>query len=114
MTISAIIMLVGFQLRQIGFALMEKEGAMMAKLPDGWVFITKAERMCIGLEEHELVMCKNCKHNDPFGCHKFGVIVSDNFYCAYGEKTGGTTDGCESRTKAETTARTDPGMAAQG
>ena len=70
----------------IGSVLMGKEGAMMAKLPDGWVFITKAERMAIGLEEHELIMCKNCKHNDEFGCHKLGMIVSESWFCADGER----------------------------
>jgi hypothetical protein len=86
MNISAIILLAGFKPCQIGSVPMEKEGAMMAKLPDGWVFITKAERMAIGLEEHELIMCKNCKHNDEFGCHKLGMIVSESWFCADGER----------------------------
>lgn len=58
----------------------------MAKLPDGWVFIPKpVKRTTIVIEKHELVMCKNCKHNDEFGCHKLGMIVSDSWFCADGK-----------------------------
>ena len=34
----------------------------------------------------EIVRCKDCKYNNPVGCDKHNVIVSDSFFCAYGER----------------------------
>ena len=34
----------------------------------------------------EVVRCKDCKYNNPFGCDTHNVIVSDSFFCAYGER----------------------------
>ena len=36
--------------------------------------------------KQELVRCNDCKHNSPFGCKKHNVIVSDDFFCADGER----------------------------
>jgi len=66
----------------------------MAKLPDGWVFIPKqVKRTTIDIEQHELVMCRNCKHRDPedHKCdhhwHAYSPLpVDDDFWCGYGEK----------------------------
>ena len=66
----------------------------MAKLPDGWVFIPKhVKRTTINIEQHELVMCRNCVHRDPedHKCdhhwHAYSPLpVDDDFWCAYGEK----------------------------
>ena len=68
----------------------------MAKLPDGWVFIPKPVKgTTIDIEQHELVMCRNCKHRDPedhkcdcgqlerVGC---AFSVDDDYFCAYGER----------------------------
>ena len=38
------------------------------------------------LNASELVRCKDCKHNNPFGCDKHNVIVSDIYFCADGER----------------------------
>ena len=65
----------------------------MAKFPDGHVFIYKPKRTKIEIEEHKLVMCRNCKHRDPedHKCdhhwHAYSPLpVDDDFWCAYGEK----------------------------
>ena len=34
----------------------------------------------------EIIMCKDCKYNNPFGCDKHNVIVSDDYFCADGEQ----------------------------
>ena len=34
----------------------------------------------------DIVRCKDCKHNNPFGCDKHNVIVSDIYFCADGER----------------------------
>ena len=65
----------------------------MAKFPDGHVFIYKPKRTKIEIEEHELVMCRNCKHRVPedHKCdhhwHAYSPLaVDDEFWCGYGEK----------------------------
>ena len=75
-----------------------KERTMiMAKLPDGWIFIPRTkDAVTIEVEERELVMCRNCKHVLPNGfCHKHSKKVTDEFYCADGEgrETGGREQG---------------------
>ena len=35
----------------------------------------------------ELIRCKNCKHNNPFGCDKLRIIVGDDWFCADGERS---------------------------
>lgn len=65
----------------------------MAKLPDGHVFIYKPKRTKIEIEEHELVMCRNCKHRDPED-HKcdcghdiqWQLPRADDWFCADGER----------------------------
>lgn len=68
----------------------------MAKLPDGHVFIYKPKRTKIEIEEHELVMCRNCKHRDPEDrkCDSGHAIQwqlprPDNWFCADGERQEG-------------------------
>ena len=67
----------------------------MAKLPDGHVFIYKQKLTKIEIEERELVMCRNCKHQDPdrfndgsnrYVCRKGHGWKPDEWYCADGER----------------------------
>lgn len=73
---------------------------MMARLPDGWVFITKIsgpkvnDGKCyadVSVDERELVMCKNCRYydcEDQF-CTVYGMMLSHtdgNWFCADGER----------------------------
>ena len=37
-------------------------------------------------KQPEIIRCKDCKYNNPFGCDKHGMIVSDNYFCADGVK----------------------------
>ena len=36
--------------------------------------------------DDDIVRCKDCKHNNPFGCDKHNIIVSDIYFCADGER----------------------------
>lgn len=68
-------------------------GAAM-KLPDGFVFVTTSlDGMKIGLEERELVMCRNCRHYEAetmgtgIGwCNELAIAQDGEFWCAKGEK----------------------------
>ena len=64
------------------------------KLPDGFVLVTTyPDRMKIGFDERELVMCRNCKHYEAdwkgtgIGwCNALWVAQGDEFWCAKGER----------------------------
>lgn len=70
----------------------------MARLPDGWVFITHIGEpevkdgkivVSIDVDKKKLVMCKHCKYRwDPIGCQMYseGMSTSDDWYCADGEE----------------------------
>ena len=73
------------------------------KLPDGWIFTTKAKGATIKIEEKELIRCKNCKYFEydtvakvdgvPIivgheMCKRWGngCKTSENGYCFLAEK----------------------------
>ena len=75
----------------------------MARMPDGFVFITNVSGpkvkdgqayADVGVEERELVMCKNCKWWDKDQttdgingfCPNTGCCEEPDFYCADGER----------------------------
>lgn len=69
----------------------------MARMPDGFVFITNVSGPKVkdgqayaevNVEERELVMCKNCKcYNGKIGyCYRDGGSRKPDFYCADGER----------------------------
>ena len=55
---------------------------------EAWVMIPKRNDngTDIVIDMRPLVLCKDCKHNSPFGCDKHNVIVSDIYFCADGER----------------------------
>ena len=76
---------------------------MMARMPDGFVFITKVSGpkvkdgkafVDVSIDERELVMCKNCKWWDKDQttdgvkgfCPNTGCCEQPDFYCADGER----------------------------
>lgn len=73
------------------------------KLPDGWIFTTKAEGTTIKIEEKKLICCKNCKYFEYDSTAKVdgiplivaheickrwgdGCKTSENGYCFLAEK----------------------------
>lgn len=69
----------------------------MARMPDGFVFITNVSGPKVkdgqvyaevNVEERELVMCKNCKcYNGKIGyCYRDEGSRKPDFYCADGER----------------------------
>ena len=73
----------------------------MARMPDGFVFITKASGPKVKdgkaladviIDERKLVMCRSCRHyntaccNEGCGwCEKSNLGTWDEWYCADGE-----------------------------
>ena len=73
----------------------------MARMPDGFVFITNVSGpkvkdghayADVSVEERELVMCKNCRHYDtePYGdvmfCYQGLGWTEPEDYCSKGER----------------------------
>ena len=73
----------------------------MARIPDGFVFVTKASGpkakdgkvfVDISMDERKLVMCKSCRYYSTEGmvegfglCYRRDFETSDEWYCADGE-----------------------------
>ena len=47
---------------------------------------TKRPGWCPLKDQPEIVRCKDCKYNNPFGCMKLQIIVGDDWFCADGER----------------------------
>ena len=72
-----------------------------ARMPDGWVFITKVSGPKVkdgeayaevSIEKRDLVICKNCKHfnayyvNHDGMCMCSGEFMDNDDYCSLGER----------------------------
>ena len=76
----------------------------MAWMPDGWVITVETDRKEVRIREsRELIFCKNCDHSyfasnrvpdeQCLVCDKHGIDVTDDWYCADGERRNDIADG---------------------
>lgn len=65
------------------------------KLPVGWIFMAKmTSPTTIGVDQRELVLCRDCKHCFTDGSNvkynmcdlNHNLYQGDNWYCADGER----------------------------